>query len=155
MNGIVRYPPQDMGAEERVLGCLLIDPSEIEQTKKRLFRGDFYKELYGVYYEIILDMAKEKTPIDIATFASTAQGQKVPVAMHQLNRMVDVADMAAFHRDLATVLEKAALRKLANLGTVLVELTFEVDTGKKTFEELLSEITDCLEIVYELRGSGK
>jgi replicative DNA helicase len=64
---IERLPPQNIEAEEAVLGALLIDPDAIIRVATILKTEDFYREKHGWIYDSILNLHERREPIDFLT----------------------------------------------------------------------------------------
>lgn len=64
---IERLPPQNLEAEEAVLGALLIDPDAIIRLAPFLRPEDFYREKHSWIYEAMLDLHDRREPVDFLT----------------------------------------------------------------------------------------
>jgi replicative DNA helicase len=64
---IERLPPQNVEAEEAVLGALLIDPDAIIRLSTILRPQDFYREKHGWIYDAILALHERREPVDFLT----------------------------------------------------------------------------------------
>jgi len=64
---IERLPPQNVEAEEAVLGALLIDPGAIVRVATILKPEDFYLEKHGWIYGTALALHERHEPIDFLT----------------------------------------------------------------------------------------
>jgi replicative DNA helicase len=64
---IERLPPQNVEAEEAVLGALLIDPDAIIRVASILRPEDFYREKHGWIYDVALSLHDRREPIDFLT----------------------------------------------------------------------------------------
>jgi len=64
---IERLPPQNVEAEEAVLGALLIDPDAIIRVATFLRPEDFYREKHGWIYDSALALHERREPIDLLT----------------------------------------------------------------------------------------
>lgn len=64
---IERLPPQNIEAEEAILGALLIDPDAIIRIAAILHPEDFYREKHGWIYDIALNLHERREPIDFLT----------------------------------------------------------------------------------------
>ena len=64
---IERLPPQNVDAEEAVLGALLIDPDAIIRLATILRPEDFYREKHGWIYDCILALHEHREPVDFLT----------------------------------------------------------------------------------------
>jgi replicative DNA helicase len=64
---IERLPPQNIEAEEAILGALLIDPDAIIRVATILKPEDFYREKHGWIYDTALSLHERREPIDFLT----------------------------------------------------------------------------------------
>lgn len=64
---IERLPPQNVEAEEAVLGALLIDPDAIIRVAIIIKPDDFYREKHGWIYDAALNLHERREPIDFLT----------------------------------------------------------------------------------------
>jgi replicative DNA helicase len=64
---IERLPPQNLEAEEAVLGALLIDPDAIIRLSTILRPQDFYREKHGWIYDAVLALHERREPVDFLT----------------------------------------------------------------------------------------
>ncbi len=60
-------PPQNIEAEQSVLGSLLIDPDAIIKIASFLRPEDFYRETHGMIYAAILALHERRQPADLVT----------------------------------------------------------------------------------------
>ncbi len=64
---VERLPPQNIEAEEAVLGALLIDPDAIIRLTTILRPEDFYREKNGWIYDAVLSLHERREPVDYLT----------------------------------------------------------------------------------------
>jgi len=62
-----RLPPQNVEAEQSVLGSLLIDPDAIIKVASFLRPEDFYREAHQIVYRAILTLHDRRQPADFVT----------------------------------------------------------------------------------------
>ncbi|MHB9032138.1 MAG: replicative DNA helicase, partial [Anaerolineae bacterium] len=62
-----RLPPQNIEAEQSVLGSLLIDPDAIIRVSGFLQAPDFYRETHQIIFKAIMDLHERRTPADLIT----------------------------------------------------------------------------------------
>jgi len=62
-----RLPPQNVEAEEAVLGAILIDPDAIIRVATIIRTEDFYREKLGWIYDAALNLHERREPIDLLT----------------------------------------------------------------------------------------
>src|SRR6202451_2966074 len=65
-----RQPPQDMAAEQSVLGGMLLSKDAIADVLERLRPGDFYRPAHQNIYDAILDLYGRGEPADAVTVAA-------------------------------------------------------------------------------------
>jgi replicative DNA helicase len=59
--------PQNIEAEQGVLGSIIIDPEAIVQVAEFLTPDDFYRESHRLIYRVILDLYEGRSPADFIT----------------------------------------------------------------------------------------
>ena len=62
-----RLPPQNLDAEQSVLGSLLIDPDAIIKVASFLRTDDFYRETHQLIFRAILALHERREPADFVT----------------------------------------------------------------------------------------
>jgi len=65
--GLTRTLPQNVEAEEAVLGSLLIDPDAILHVSAFLLAGDFFVQRHKLIYQAILGLHERGEPADLVT----------------------------------------------------------------------------------------
>ena len=65
-----RQPPQDLAAEQSVLGGMLLSKDAIADVLERLRPGDFYRPAHQNVYDAILDLYGRGEPADAVTVAA-------------------------------------------------------------------------------------
>ena len=65
-----REPPQDLGAEQSVLGGMLLSKDAIADVLAHLRPGDFYRPNHQSIYDAILDLYGKGEPADAVTVAA-------------------------------------------------------------------------------------
>jgi replicative DNA helicase len=128
-----RVPPQNIEAEQSLLGGLLIDAEAINKVADIVGPADFYRDVHGKIYEIILGLYERNEAIDIITASSLARDRGILEGIGgvtYLNTLVDLMPSAANIAQYAKMIkEKALLRRLMNVATEIIEKGFEADTN--------------------------
>lgn len=120
-----RQPPQDMAAEQAVLGGMLLSKDAIADVLERLRPGDFYRPAHQNVYDAILDLYGRGEPADAVTVASELDRRGLlrriggAPYLHTLISTVPTAANAGFYA--AIVADKAMLRRLVEAGTRVVQ----------------------------------
>lgn len=123
-----RIPPQNLQAEQSVLGSMLIDKSAIVKAVEILHPDSFYRDAHSNIYRSILELFDRGEPIDLVTVTETlrknnrleAVGGSVYVA-DLINSVPTAANVEYYAR---IVEEKATLRRLIDAGTQMVSEAF-------------------------------
>ncbi|NDK31993.1 replicative DNA helicase [Nesterenkonia sp. Hz 6-5] len=121
-----RTPPQDMVAEQSVLGGMMLSKDAIADVVEVVRGGDFYRPAHEMIFEAIIDLYGRGEPADVVTISDqltkTQQLQRIggPAYLHNLAQAVPTAANAAFYADI--VRERAILRRLVEAGTKIVQL---------------------------------
>lgn len=128
-----RTPPQDISAEQSVLGGMMLSKDAIADVVEHLKGVDFYKPAHELVYEAILDLYGRGEPADAVTVAAelTKRGEIGRVGgapyLHTLISMVPTAANAGYYARI--VRERAVLRRLVEAGTRIVQLGYAADGG--------------------------
>ncbi|MDP9398409.1 MAG: replicative DNA helicase [Actinomycetota bacterium] len=126
-----RTPPQDLPAEQSVLGGMLLSKDAIADVVELLRGNDFYRPAHELVYEAILDLYGRGEPADAVTVAAelTKRGEIARVGgapyLHTLISMVPTAAAAGYYAEI--VRERAVLRRLVEAGTRIVQLGYGGD----------------------------
>lgn len=153
-SGYGRTPPQDLAAEQSVLGGMLLSKDAIADVVESLRSADFYKPAHALVYDAILDLYSRGEPADpITVSAELDRAGTLPrvggsVYLHTLVSMVPTAANASYYAQI--VAEKAILRRLVDAGTRIVRLGYGGGDGSPGSGEV-DEIVDRAEReIYEV-----
>jgi replicative DNA helicase len=171
-------PPQDIVAEQSVLGAMLLSKDAIADVIESLREVDFYKPAHATIYGAILDIYGRGEPADAITVANylSKSGSLGNVGgagyLHTLVASVPTAANGAYYARIVT--ERATLRRLVEAGTRIAQMGYagdaEVDqlvdraqaevyevTGRRTSDDYapLSEIMPhTLSEIEAIEGRG-
>ncbi|SIH20741.1 DnaB domain-containing protein [Mycobacteroides abscessus subsp. abscessus] len=133
-----RQPPQDVAAEQSVLGGMLLSKDAIADVLEKLRPHDFYRPNHQSVYEAILDLYGRGEPADAVTVAAELdrRGQLRRVGgapyLHTLISTVPTAANAGYYAGI--VAEKALLRRLVEAGTRVVQYGYAGAEGADVAE---------------------
>ncbi|MBV8966638.1 MAG: replicative DNA helicase, partial [Mycobacteriaceae bacterium] len=65
-----RQPPQDVMAEQSVLGGMLLSKDAVADVVERLRPNDFYRPAHQNIYDVIVDLSTRGEPADAVTVAA-------------------------------------------------------------------------------------
>src|SRR5207253_3001671 len=169
-------PPQNLEAEESVLGAMMISPGAIGAVSEILDAGDFYRESHAKIYRAALALYAKGEPVDAITLVDELEerGELEDVGgrvrMHELAALVPATANAAHYARI--VHEMATLRGLIAAGQKIAQLGWErpdetqilvdradlvvfelsqsrVSTEFSHIEELLKESLERITALYE------
>ncbi|MFD7509761.1 replicative DNA helicase [Streptomyces sp. NPDC059853] len=129
--GFERVPPQDVRAEQSVLGGMLLSKDAIADVVETLRGADFYKPAHETIYAAILDLYARGEPADPITVANelTKRGELAKVGgagyVHSIVQMVPTAANALYYAEI--VHDKAVLRRLVQAGTRITQMGYAAD----------------------------
>ncbi|MCI2236957.1 replicative DNA helicase [Paenibacillus sp. TRM 82003] len=124
-------PPQDIAAEQGVLGGMMLSKDAIADVVEVLKGVDFYRPAHELIYESILDLYSRGEPADPVTVSAelTNRGELARVGgtpyLHDLISTVPTAANAGFYARI--VRERAVLRRLVEAGTRIVQMGYGAD----------------------------
>ena len=153
-----RQPPQDLPAEQSVLGGMLLSKDAIADVFEVLTSADFYKPAHVHVFDAILDLYSRGEPADpITVSAELERAGLLPrvggsVYLHHLTAMVPTAANAGFYAQI--VGEKAVLRRLVEAGTRIAQLGYggaEGDAGSGEVDEIVDRAEQEMYKVAERR----
>ena len=128
-----RLPPQDVGAEQSVLGGMLLSKDAIADCVEQLKGTDFYRPAHELIYDAVLDLYGRGEPADAITVSDelTKRGDLTRIGgqayLHQLIASVPTAANAGYYAEI--VAERAVLRRLVEAGTRIVQLGYAQGGG--------------------------
>jgi replicative DNA helicase len=122
-------PPQNLEAEESVLGAMMLSPGAIGAVSEVLDASDFYRESHAVIYRAALALYAKGEPVDAITLVDEleergeleAAGGRVRI--HELAALVPASANAGHYARI--VREMATLRGLIRAGGEIAHLGWE------------------------------
>ncbi len=150
--GFDKQPPQDLAAEQSVLGGMMLSKDAIADVIEVLGPGDFYRPAHQAVYDCILDLYGRGEPADPVTVSAELErrGELGRVGgapyLHTLIATVPTAANAGYYAEI--VAEKAILRRLVEAGTRIVQLGYngaegdEIDQVVDRAQAAIYEVTE-------------
>jgi len=129
--GYDRTPPQDVAAEQSVLGGMLLSKDAIADVVEVLRGHDMYRPAHETIYEAVLDLYGRGEPADPLTVADELKkrGELGRVGgapyLHTLVSSVPTAANAGYYAEI--VRERAVLRRLVEAGMRIVQMGYGGD----------------------------
>ena len=134
--------PQNIQAEESVLGSLIIDPEAIAQVEDRLHPDDFYRDAHSIIYEAMLTLSTRREPADFVTLCNELERTS------KLNLVGGASTIAELMNGVPTsgnvvyyahiVAEKALYRRLIAVAGRIAAIAYEeADHALEEAEQLI------------------
>jgi replicative DNA helicase len=140
-----RTPPQDMAAEQSVLGGMLLSKQAIADVAELLDGADFYRPNHETIYAAILDLYGRSEPADPITVTNYLREQgdleRVggPATVHGLVQQTPTAANAAYYAEI--VHDCAVRRRLIRAGTEIVQLGYAGGDANESLDAAHAELT--------------
>lgn len=144
-----RVPPQDVPAEQAVLGAMLISPPAIADVVEELRPGDFYRPAHQFVYEAVLALYGRGEPVDQITVAAelTRDGNLDRVGgatyLIDLAQAVPTAASAGYYARIVS--DKAIARRLVDAATGILQRAY----GSGDVRDIVDHAQQA---VYEVTG---
>ncbi|MCK5332520.1 replicative DNA helicase [Candidatus Parcubacteria bacterium] len=134
-----KLPPQNIEAEQSVLGSLMIDKNAIIKIGDLLSAEDFYKNSHGKIYESMIYLYEHHEPIDLLSLSNRLKDTKEleKIGGHSfLASLANTVPTAANIVHYAKIVsKKAVLRKLIdNASQIIVDAYNETEEIEKTLD---------------------
>jgi len=135
-----QLPPQDIDAEQSVLGSLLIDKDAIIKIADIITAGNFYRKSHEIIFQAILDLYSKSEPIDLLTVSSRLKEKKQFKeigGMSYLTTLMNFVPTASNVIHYAKIVsQKRVLRDLISASNEISSLAWEEN---KNIDEILDE----------------
>jgi replicative DNA helicase len=130
-DGSDRLPPQNIEAEEAILGGILLDPEAIGRVSDRLVAAAFYISAHKEIYQAALQLFAQRKPTDLLAITSWLADNDLLTRIGGRNKLATLVDrtVSAVNIDALAVLvmDKFLRRQLIKAGNEIVHLGYETD----------------------------
>ncbi len=123
-----RIPPQNLDAEQSILGGLMVDVYAWDQIASLISEDDFYKIAHRKIFSVIQNLYNRNQPVDIITVSNLLIEKKEldviggPVYLAEVMNSTPTASNIASYAQI--VREKALMRKLIHLSSEIIEKSY-------------------------------
>jgi replicative DNA helicase len=126
-----KVPPQNLEAEQSILGSLMLDESAWDSVVDILSHQEFYRPSHQKLFETIFSLKSKQQAVDLITITNALQasGEIETVGgseylIELVNKTVSSANIVSYAK---IVREKALLRKMISASTSIVEKAYTED----------------------------
>ena len=145
----LKIPPQNIEAEQSVLGGILLEPEALSRVLEILQEEDFYREGHRKIFSAMVALYQKGTPVDLITLTEsllTRQTLEGIGGASYLTSLTDAIPSAVNIEVYARIVrEKSILRRLINLTTEIANKSYqfsgEVEEILDQAEKSIFEIT--------------
>ncbi len=124
-----KLPPQNLEAEQSVLGGILIENFSINKVVEVLKPDDFYREAHRKIYKALIDLSERDEPADLITLTNELRNNdhldSIGGASYVASLIDSVPTAANIEYYAKIVKEKSILRKLIQTSTEIITQSYE------------------------------
>lgn len=135
-----RIPPQNIEAEQAVLGAIFLEPEALITASEILLPEDFYRATHQRIYRVMLDLNVKGEPVDLITVTSELQDKNQLDEVGGLSFLTELADSSPTAANIEyyskIVEEKSLLRRLIRTAT---DITANSYAREEEVEAILNE----------------
>lgn len=174
-----RVPPQNMEAEQAVIGAALLQAEALITAMERVKSEDFYSSAHQLIYEAMIELGENNQPIDLVTLTAHLQDKALLEEIGGVSYLAKLANSVPTAANVEyyaqIVEEKSMLRRLIRTATNIVSDGYASgddvasllgDAEKKILEisnrrsssgfisirDVLMEVFEKVESLYSNRG---
>jgi replicative DNA helicase len=129
VTAVAPVPPQNLEAEEHVLGSVLLSPRVLGDVSEIVSPGDFYSHRHGALFRALIDMDAADVPIDTITVADYLDEHGLLDDVGGKSRVVEIASVVPASANAThyarIVRELSGLRGLIRAGQEIARLGWE------------------------------
>ena len=135
-----RIPPQNVEAEQAVLGAMLLSHDAVIVAMEKLQSQDFYRDVHRIIFEAMEHLHRENKEIDVITLPAELKRMKKLDDVGGLEYVLNLPNLVGSAANIEYYANIVAEKALArNLISTCTELTTEAYDGQKETEALLDD----------------
>ncbi len=150
-----RIPPQNIEAEQAVLGAIFLQPSSITLTSELLIPEDFYRASHQKIYNAMLDLSDKGEPVDLVTITAALADVNLLEEVGGVSYLSDLANSVPTAANIEyyakIVEEKSILRRLIRTATTIAQDGY---SREDEVEVLLGEAEKTIMEVAQRKNAG-
>lgn len=133
---IQRIPPNNIEAEQSVLGAMLLDKEAISAATEFISGEDFYREAHKEIFDAIVDIYNKGEPVDLITLTEKLKTRNTLEAVGGITFLTNLMDAVPTTHNVryyAKIVEdKSLLRKLIKSSNEIIQKSYEAseDVGE-------------------------
>ncbi|GAB2317906.1 replicative DNA helicase [Alkalibacterium sp. s-m-22] len=145
-----RLPPQNIEAEQSVLGSVLLDPEALIPAMEYVEASDFYRRAHQLIFQVMVDLNEKNEAIDVVTIANSLETKSLLEDVGGTPYLAEIAGMVPTAANVdyyaKIVEERSILRKLIQTATDIASKGYqEADDVPNLLDEAERSILEVSE----------
>lgn len=145
-----RLPPQNIEAEQSVLGSILLDPEALIPAMEYIESNDFYRRAHQLIFQIMAELNERNEAIDVVTIANSLESKNLLEDIGGTPYLAEIAGMVPTAANVEyyakIVEERSILRKLIQTATDIASKGYqEADDVPNLLDEAERKILEVSE----------
>ena len=140
-----KLPPQNIEAEQSILGGVLIENDALNTVVEFLGDGDFYREAHQKIFKCMIALSEKNEPLDLITLTNELKKKKELEAIGGASYLAGLVESVPTAANIVyyakIVKEKSILRKLISTATEIVTQSYQ---ERKNLEDFLDEAEQAI-----------
>ncbi|MBB6450573.1 replicative DNA helicase [Geomicrobium halophilum] len=150
-----RTPPQNIEAEQAVLGAIFLEEGSLVTAMERLRPEDFYRASHQRIFRVMAHLSEQAEPVDLVTVTSQLQDHEWLEEAGGISYLTDLANAVPTAANVGyyarIIEEKSLLRRLIRTATSIVS---EGYTEDQEVDDVLGDAERAILEVSNRRNSG-
>ncbi len=147
---VMKSLPQNIEAEQSVLGSMIIDRGAIARAAEALSTEDFYRDSHKVIFSVIIEMSQKDIPVDMITLIEHLRVLAKLESAGGITYITEISTSVPSTANLKTyidiVAEKSMLRKLIKASNEIIAESYDKqDDVEKVIDNAEKRIFDIAE----------
>jgi replicative DNA helicase len=137
-----RLPPQNLEAEQAVLGAILLNPDVLTNVNERIRAEDFYRQGHQRLFQVMNELAEKRDPIDLVTLTALLQDKNL---LEEVGGVSYLTEIAALVPAISNVDYYAKIVETKSMQRNLIRTASEIIGEAYTSEEDITGIMETAE----------
>ncbi len=138
----IKQIPNDLIAEQSVLGSMMLSPGAVEKACEKLFAKSFYQEKHQVIFQAIVDIHDRKDPVDLTTITSELNNKN---KLNEVGGMEYIADLLSIVPNAANIDSYIQIVEDNYMLRNVIETSTDISTLAYEHNGEVSDILDQVE----------
>ena len=147
-----KLPPQNIEAEQSILGGILIENDALNTVVEFLEASDFYREAHQKIFQCMIALSEKSEPLDLITLTNELKKSKELESIGGASYLASLVESVPTAANIAyyakIVKEKSILRKLISTATEIVTQSYHEG---KDLEDFLDDAEQAIFRISEHR----